>query len=125
MRTDDLYLVDLIDADDDIAATVAGMDAIAFAANREKRNAVLWGLVVIGEAAVKLSPKTRGEMANVPWDQVRAFRNRMIHGYFTLQWPIVWDIAALHLPPMRAEAIRILQKRFPLTFQSWEHTTRC
>ena len=47
------------------------------------RDAVIRNFEIIGEAAGRLSPATRGGDA-VPWGRIIAFRNRLIHGY--------WDV---------------------------------
>jgi uncharacterized protein with HEPN domain len=89
MRTDDLYLVDLIESCEGIESFCRGKALGDFARDDQIRSAVLWKLVVIGEASLKLSPATRDRFVNTPWEQVRGFRNRMVHGYFTLDWPQV------------------------------------
>lgn len=56
MRTDALYLADILEAAGAIAEFVGGMPAQSFIASRLVRSAVLQQLTVIGEAAARLSP---------------------------------------------------------------------
>ena len=81
-RTADLYLVDVIDAADAIARSVRGLSSDEFIAQPEKRDSVLWNLMIIGEAMTRLSAEMAQEMPEVPWEQIRGFRNRIVHGYF-------------------------------------------
>ena len=117
MRTDDLYLVDIIESAQAVAAMIRGCDLPSFVGDDMLRSAVLWKLYVISEAAGKLSGELRELFTDVPWDQIRAFRNRLAHGYFTLQWDRVWDIAAQNTPTLRLQAEAILAERFPQVFR--------
>ena len=86
-RSDDLYLVDLLDASDAIAPSLRRITFDQFVGQNEKRDAILWNLMIIGEAATRLSPNVTGVLTEIPWDLSRGFRNRVVHGYFALKWP--------------------------------------
>src|SRR5262249_47411241 len=116
----DQYLVDLLDAADAIGASLQGISSGQCADDPDKRGAVLWRLMVIGEASVKLSAGVTSELADLPWDQIRGFRNRVVHGYFALNWPVVWEIATVEVPRLRLRAEDILIKSFPETYRLWE-----
>ncbi len=49
------------------------------------------------EAAGRLSPALR-EDSTVPWARVIAFRNRLIHGYWSIDLHLVWDVIENELP---------------------------
>ena len=53
------------------------------------RNAVLRQLSVVGEAASCLSDDMRGRLADIPWREIRGFRNIAVHPYFSLDWDVV------------------------------------
>ena len=53
---------------------------------------------VIGEAAMRLSPETRARYPDIPWPEIIAARNRLIHGYDQINKNILWDILQLDLP---------------------------
>ena len=117
MRTDDLYLVDLIESCLGIESFCGGKDFPAFVHDEQLRSAVLWKLVVIAEASTKLSAAARDRFTAMPWEQIRGLRNRMIHGYFTLEWSKVWEIVAHDIPMMRKHAETILADQFPEVYQ--------
>lgn len=48
-------------------------------------------LEIIGEAAKNVSEPTRALAPGIPWQQVAATRNRIIHGYFDINLDTVWD----------------------------------
>jgi uncharacterized protein with HEPN domain len=63
---------------------------------------------VIGESAARLSEESRQAHPQIPWTQIIAARNRLIHGYDQINFDILWDIIELDLPPLTAELERIL-----------------
>lgn len=58
---------------------------------------------VIGESASRLSEETRQSHPRIPWSQVIAVRNRLIHGYDQINLDILWDIIELDLGPLIVE----------------------
>ena len=60
-------------------------------------------LEVVGEAAARTSPATRSAIPGIPWSQIIAMRNRLIHAYAEVDLNIVWTVINRDLPPMIAE----------------------
>jgi uncharacterized protein with HEPN domain len=62
---------------------------------------------VIGEAASRLPEEFRSRHPQVPWRQTVGMRNRLIHGYDTVNFDILWSIIQEDLPPLieKLEAI--------------------
>ncbi len=55
-------------------------------------------LEIIGEASCNISAEIRLAHSDIPWRQMAATRNRLIHGYFDTDLDIVWSIVATDLP---------------------------
>lgn len=49
---------------------------------------------VIGEAATKLSPGTKAGAPQIPWREIIGMRNRLVHGYASVDHDIVWDVVS-------------------------------
>ena len=108
MRPDRLYLDDIIAAADAIAAFVANRNAASFEGDDLVRSAVLFKLIVVGEASAKLSASLRAAHAGIPWPEIISFRNFAVHAYFGLDWSIVWTTATEEVPPLRAQVAALL-----------------
>ena len=65
-------------------------------------------LEIVGEAAAKVTPATQVANPVIPWPQIIGLRNRLVHGYDSVDFDILWDIVQFDLPPMIAELQRIL-----------------
>ena len=55
---------------------------------------------VIGEAASRVSEETRGASRNVPWHEIVALRNRLVHGYFSVDHDILWTVVQDDIPEL-------------------------
>jgi uncharacterized protein with HEPN domain len=101
MRREILYLTDILDAADHIAEFIQGADLEAFLRSELTRSAVTQKLIVIGEAAAKVSPETRERYTAIPWPKIAAFRNVLVHAYFGIDWTEVWESASVRCPILR------------------------
>ena len=72
------------------------------------RSAVERQFEIIGEAANRLSAPTREGSAEA-WHKVIAFRNRLIHGYWSIDLVLVWDVIKNDLPNLKQEVARLLR----------------
>ena len=57
---------------------------------------------IIGEAAARVSPQCRSETSSIPWSDLVAMRNRLIHAYFDINLDLVWHTIVDDLPPLIA-----------------------
>ena len=62
-------------------------------------------LEVIGEAAGRVSKEKRARHPDIPWTQNIGMRNRLIHGYDSVDNDILWQILSRDLPPL-VEALK-------------------
>lgn len=113
MRRDELFLLDILEAADRIAARIAGRDLTSATADEDLQDVVLRRLTVIGEAASKLSEDLRSRHPEVPWKRAIGLRHRVTHGYFGLDWKIIWKTITEDLPPLRQQIAEILHLEFP------------
>ncbi|WP_217995852.1 HepT-like ribonuclease domain-containing protein [Kribbia dieselivorans] len=49
--------------------------------------------------------RSRGAHPEIPWPQIRGFRNILVHQYFGVDVDVVRDVVETHLPPL-AGALR-------------------
>ena len=53
---------------------------------------------IIGEAAARVPKETREKLPAIPWADVVGMRNKLIHGYDTIDLDILWDTVRNELP---------------------------
>ena len=89
MSRDNAYLADILKAAESIERFVCGVGKDAFLANEEKYEAVNRKFEIIGEAARHLSPEGKSQFPEIPWKQISAMRNILIHDYGEVDLEIV------------------------------------
>ena len=63
---------------------------------------------IIGEAASKVTQETRERYTELPWANIIAMRNRLIHVYFDIDLDRVWDTVTDDLPPLVASLEKVI-----------------
>jgi uncharacterized protein with HEPN domain len=101
MRSDRLYLADILDAIKAFESFTAGIVEERFVADELIQSAVLQKLSVIGEAAGRLSEATRAQAPEVSWKEIIGFRNVAVHAYFSVDWRIVFVTVNDDLPLLK------------------------
>ena len=109
-RDDTIYLRHILDAVERIASYVQGVSTGQFLSNNLLQDGVVRQLEIIGEASRNLSADFRQTHTEVPWSQIIALRNRVIHAYFDVNLRVVWEIVRDDLPPLKQQVKRILAK---------------
>jgi uncharacterized protein with HEPN domain len=70
-------------------------------------------LQIIGEAARRLSDDLRRRYPDVPWPQIIAMRNILVHDYFAVDLEEVWSAVERDVPPLKRKIEAILQDLGP------------
>jgi len=98
MRRELLLIGEMIDAADHAQALVDGVDLDELGADRRRRDALLWNFTVLGEAASQLGPEVKERFPEIPWDRPARLRNRVVHGYWSIDLQILHTTATDLLP---------------------------
>jgi uncharacterized protein with HEPN domain len=73
--------MDMLESINKIEKYIEGLNYEQFVRDEKTKDAVLRNLEIIGEAANQIPKEIQQKFSNVPWAQIIAMRNRMIHGY--------------------------------------------
>lgn len=74
------------------------------------RRAFVRSLEVIGEATKKLPRHVREKHRQVQWRAMAGMRDRLIHGYFGVDYDLVWDVVQNKIPDLKKEIEGALRK---------------
>lgn len=77
--------------------------------NRTILSAVVRELEIIGEAANSIPAIVKKKYPEIPWKQMIAMRNRLIHAYFDVDHDIVWITVSEYLPKLIDDLKTILK----------------
>lgn len=109
MSRDDGYLLDILIAARRINSYVSGKTQADWLKDLQCQDAVVRRFEIIGEAARRISDETRASL-DLPWKEMNAMRNAMIHEYDGVDLHEVWDTIQKDIPRL----IDQLEKIVPL-----------
>lgn len=104
------FLADILNAIRDIDRFVGDMEFEAFVKNREKVYSVVFCLLIIGEVVKNIPEAIKEKYPEIPWRRIAGMRDKLIHGYFTVDFEKVWETVKRDLPPLKKTVNKILKK---------------
>jgi len=104
---DQRKLQDILDAIEAIETySVPSYDELL--ADVKTQDAILYNLIVIGEAANQISNEFQEQNSAIPWSSMIGTRNIIVHGYDQVKLQIVWEILQRDLESLKSEITKIL-----------------
>ena len=100
------YLAHIVEAMNRIDRYVGDMTELSFLSDEKTQDAVVRNFEILGEAAnniEKQHPAYAQAHADVPWAVMYTMRNRVAHGYFKVDYELVWKTIHADLPGLRAQ----------------------
>lgn len=107
MRDNRVRLVDMLEALEHIERYSA-RGRRAFESDELIQTWMIHHLQIIGEAAAKLDRDFWDAYPEIPWAQIVAMRNILVHDYFGIDMDAVWSVVEGDLPGLEAELRRLL-----------------
>ncbi len=117
---------DILNAIDSIQTRTTDMSFQEFSQNETSLKAVLYDLIVIGEASTNIPADIQALVPELPWRLMSDMRNVMAHEYFQVNLRITWSTIQNNLPPLICPLAGIKDKpmitlRQHQTFHSIQH----
>lgn len=100
MPRDDLLLAEMIEAGERAIALAHRLDPADPTAQRDRLDALLWNYTVLGEAAAQVSDDLKDAHPEVPWADPVRLRNRIVHGYWSVDLDVLISTARDDLPDL-------------------------
>ena len=107
-RDDLVFLGDILDAINRIEEYTVRVGKESFLDNSMMQDAVMHQIEIIGEASNNISDEFQEEHPELPWMQMRAIRNKIVHDYREVNLEIIWDTVKNDLPILKALARKTL-----------------
>jgi len=105
---DQVYLKHMLDHAREAVKMVAGKAQADLGRNRMLELALTRLIEIIGEAATRISSEMKSSIPQVPWREIIGMRNRLTHGYDTVDLKALWDTIAEDLPPLITDLEKII-----------------
>ena len=103
-----LFVQDIYDAMQYIKEFVGTMKQKEFLADEKTRSAVTFKIENIGEASKNIPATVKTKYKDLPWAHMARIRDKITHGYFGIDYKIVWSVVKKDLPAIEPAVAKIL-----------------
>jgi uncharacterized protein with HEPN domain len=98
----------MLDEDEYLLDESRGLTKDQFLTDKTRRRAFVRSIEIIGEAAKGVPKPFRDKYPKVPWQSIAGMRDRLIHGYFAVDFEIVWDVVENKISQLRDDIQQVL-----------------
>lgn len=71
-------------------------------------DATMMQFIVIGEMVAKIHDSYKEGHTDVPWKDIKGFRNIVAHDYFGIDSTEIWSIIQTHLPKLKIQITSLI-----------------
>jgi uncharacterized protein with HEPN domain len=103
------YIEDILDAMEKAEILLDEVSFEQFETDFRINFAVVRALEIIGEATKRLPMHVRENYSDVPWRNMAGMRDRIVHGYDSINLPIVWHVVKTDIPDLKPQIRQILK----------------
>lgn len=104
------YIHDMIGFVENVISYCDGLEQEQFEDSGLNYDAAVRNLELIGEAATHIPDAIREQNSDIPWRQIIATRNQLIHGYLGIDNDLLWDIIQDDIPSLKEKLNFMIQK---------------
>lgn len=81
-----------------------------FASDSKTQDAIMYNLIVMGEAANQITIEFQERYPSIPWSSIIGTRNVIVHGYDQVKLQIVWEIVQRDLEALKRELQKVIEE---------------
>ncbi len=102
-----VLLEDNIGSIEKIESYCGDLNYIEFVKDSKTQDAFIRNIEIIGEAVKRLTEDFKEKHSEIPWNNIKGTRNRLIHDYSGVNLDILWNIIKEDLPDLLLKISRI------------------
>ena len=106
MSSDSLHIQHILECIEKIETYIVdGKES--FMSDERTQDAVLRNLHTLAESSSRISKSVQEQFPDIPWREMYAFRNVVVHDYLGLDLNQIWQIVANDIPPLRVQILTV------------------
>ena len=108
MKTDKMFMLHIRDEILFLEENTKGLTFEKLDTDKVVQHFVQKSLEIIGEASKKLSDEQKARCPAISWKSVSGMRDRLTHGYFDINWEMVWYVLQNDIQQLKKGFINII-----------------
>jgi uncharacterized protein with HEPN domain len=104
------YLQHILDETDYLLRHARGLEKDAFLNDETRQRAFVRSIEIIGEAVKHVPDEWRRHYPAIEWRLIAGMRDHLIHGYFGVDYEIVWDVVSNKIPLLAQTVAQMLER---------------
>jgi len=125
MRSESARLTDILSSIHSIRRHIRPFEsAIQLYESEQASPAVVYNLMIIGEAVKHLSDESRQPLPAMRWRKIAGLRDLIAHRYWTTDYEIVWDIVCRKISELESVVAMQLENRYPEEWDAFNEQNR-
>ncbi len=100
-RSIELYVKDIIEYMERAEGHIKDLNFEDFSKDNKACDAVIRCIEVVGEAVKNIPDVIRNKYPSIPWRDIAGMRDKIIHGYFTVDFETVWLVVKEEIPKLK------------------------
>ncbi len=85
------------------------LDEDSFLSDEISKRAFTRSIEIIGEASKKLPGNFKAHHSQIEWKPIARMRDKLIHHYFGVDYPLVWDTVITDIPNLKIEITKMIE----------------
>ncbi len=110
MKDNMIFVKHIMESINFIEQFTEGFTEKEFLKDFKTQAAVIEMIQIIGEASKNISEDFRSKYPDIPWRQMARTRDKLIHGYFSVDLNLTWDVIRKDIPDLKEKISKIINE---------------